>query len=50
MQQLSSDFSLIEDSDARLHSAWLPFIKAMEGKAYGWDALHRALYIFEDSI
>jgi len=42
LDDLKTDFSLVEDKGADAHPAWPAFKKEMEGRCYGWNAVNAA--------
>ena len=42
VSSLASDFSLIRDAGAREHPAYKSFVKEMEGRDYGYEAINDA--------
>lgn len=48
MRELKSDFERITDQEAKQHPAYAAFIKEMEGREYGGEALNVAWCWFRD--
>lgn len=42
VNRLSSDFAQIEDAKAKEHPAFAAFVKKMEGRQYGYEAINDA--------